>query len=164
MPDDRTEAKNIWREYYGNPDGLADRLISICLSKLGVVYQVFAILDTNSDYDVSCRFYKKLSGAILQKLLETNEGIAFCKVIYSYIEAGPGGFSLIRSCSASPGEMILFKNLIDTAKVKPNKTAQPRRLSDAEITAYKKKAKKRRKVQRRNYLGTAAKRNRFCGL
>jgi len=142
MPDDKVEAENIWKKYYGDPNGLAEHLINICLSKLGVVYHVFAILDTNSDYDVSCRFYNKINGATLQKLLETNESIAFCKVIYAYIEAGPGGFSFTRSCLTSPGEMMLFKALIKGAKVKPNETAQPRKLSDAAIAAYKKRAKR----------------------
>lgn len=147
MADDKTEAENIWRKYYGDPDGLAAHLIGICLSKLSVVYHVFAILDTNSDYDVSCRFWKKVDAATLQKLLETNEGIAFCKVIYAYIEAGPGGVSFMRSCSTTPGELIFFKSFIDSAKVKPNDTAQPRKLSDAEIAAYKEKAKKGEKFK-----------------
>ena len=52
MPDDRNEALAIWKEFYGNPEGLASRLIQICLSKLGVVYQVFAILDDINDFDL----------------------------------------------------------------------------------------------------------------
>ena len=144
MPDDKTEAETIWRQYYGNPEGLALRLTEICLTKLGVVYQVFAILDNYSDYDVGCWFWKKLNNATLQKLLETNEGIYFCKQLYNLLNGGWSGFPLQPSCYINPGELLLFKVLVDGAKEKPNQTAQPRRLTEAEIGFYKKKGGKQK--------------------
>ena len=142
MPDDRSEAEAIWRQYYGDPDGLAARLIQICLTRLGVVWKVFEILDDESDFGVGCRFYKKVDNATLQKLLETNEGIYFCKQLYSLLESRATFTFPINSCSTTYSERLLFKTLVDGAKVKPNDTSQPRKLSDAEIAAYKKKARK----------------------
>lgn len=104
MPDDNREAEGIWRQYYGNPDGLALRLTEICLSKIGVVYEVFAILDDYSSSDVSCRFWKKLNDATLQKLLETNEGIAFCKKLYAMLSGRWNGLPSLQSCYTTPGE------------------------------------------------------------
>ncbi|MGI8786893.1 MAG: hypothetical protein ACR2HG_03930 [Pyrinomonadaceae bacterium] len=137
MPDDKSEAEGIWKQYYGNPDGLSLRLAQICLTKLGVVYQVFALLDDYSDFDVGCWFWKKINGsAILYQLLETNEGIYFCKQLYAMLSAGWYGFPLSQACTTTPGELLLLKTLIDTAKVKPNDTGEPRKLSDAEMDWY----------------------------
>lgn len=52
MPDARSEALAIWKQYFGNPTGLAARLSQICLNKPGVVYQVFLILNAYSTLDV----------------------------------------------------------------------------------------------------------------
>ena len=140
MSDDRAEAELIWRKYYGNAEGLATHLIDICLTKLGVVYHVFAILDDNSDFDVACFFKKKISEGTLQLLLETNEGIGFCKFLYQLLDGLR--FKPFQPCSIDAGELFFFKTSVDNAKAKPNITAQPRKLTDAEIGAYKKKAKK----------------------
>lgn len=136
MADDKNEALAIWKYCYGDADGLALHLTQICLSKLGVVYAVFDLLNDYYDYDVGCRFQKKIDDATLQKLLETNEGIAFCKKLYAMLNAGSTDFLTTRGCSASSGELLLFKVRVDSAKVKPNDTAQPKKLSDAEMHYY----------------------------
>lgn len=139
MPNDRSEAEAIWKQYYGDPEGLARRLIQICLTNLGVVWQVFDILNNESDYDVGCRFFKKLDYATLQKLLETNEGIYFCRQLHAMLLSW-NGVSAFQACSTTLSDLFFFKSMIDGAKPKPNDTAQPRKLSDAEISEYKKKA------------------------
>ncbi len=136
MPDDKSEAEAIWRQYYGDADGLAARLIQICLTKLGVVWRVFDILDNESDFAVGCRFWKKVDGATLQKLLETNEGIYFCKQLYILLNSRSNVTFPIDSCSTTYSELLLFNTLINSAKVKPNDTNQPRKMSDAEISFY----------------------------
>ncbi len=144
MPDDKSEAETIWRQYYGKPDELATELTMICLTKLGVVYQVFALLNDYYDFDVGCRFFKKVNHtAVLQMLLETNEGISFCRKLYDMLNAGWSGYPLLQTCSATQGDLILFKIMIDGAKAKPNDTSRPRQLTEAETDYYKNLAKKK---------------------
>ncbi len=56
MPDDRSEAENLQRTFYGKPQELAAELSRICLTGTGVVFQVFLILDSYSTIDVALRF------------------------------------------------------------------------------------------------------------
>lgn len=139
MADDKTEAQTIWKQFQNNPDGLAGRLTEICLTRMGVVYQVFAILDNFGDYNIGCRFWKKLPLATLQKLLETNEGIYFCRQLYQLLSKWNAYPSFFLPCHTTPAELFVLKAWLTFAKEEPNQTAAPRKLSEAEIDTYKKK-------------------------
>ena len=85
MPNDREIAQNVQKKYYGNPQGLAQYLVSICLNQTGVVREVFYILDRFSTFDVGYRFLNLMTTATLLKLTNGKSGKAFCEVLLSWL-------------------------------------------------------------------------------
>lgn len=84
MPDNEREiARNLQKKYYGDPQGLAQYLVTICPNQIGVVREVFFLLDKFSTLDVGFRFLDSMPTATLLKLANTKNGKAFCEVLLS---------------------------------------------------------------------------------
>lgn len=114
MPEDaKTEAAKLQKQFYGNPQGLADYLIKISLSKSDVVYQLFLILDDFSKLDVGCRF---ISGCDFFQLVKKNRGYTLCVVLYRWLTEIRMPISQPISCAGNTGTLLLLKSAIDTAK------------------------------------------------
>ncbi len=81
MPGDKDTALALQKKFYGNPQGLAQYLAKICLNSVGVVREVFIILDRFSTFDVGCRFLNLLPDATLLGLAKTKNGKALCRML-----------------------------------------------------------------------------------
>lgn len=117
MPaNDREVARTLQQKYFGNPQGLARHLVSICLNQIGVVREVFLLLDNFSTLDVSFRFLNLLPTATLLSLAKTKNGKAFCQILLSWLL----NTSNDTSQAVSPGidlviELRRLKDAIDNA-------------------------------------------------
>lgn len=77
MPGDKDTATALQKKFYGNPQGLAQHLVNICLNSVNVVREVFLLLDNFSTLDVGCRFLNLLPTATLLKMVKSKIGKAF---------------------------------------------------------------------------------------
>ena len=117
MPTDKDTALTLQRKYFGNPQGLAQHLVTICLNQIGVVREVFIILDRFSTFDVGFRFLNLLPSATLLKLANTKNGKALCELLLRwFLNPEP----LNSSEAAAPGidwsiELRRLKNAIDNS-------------------------------------------------
>jgi len=119
MPeDDRTEAAKLQKQFYGDPQGLADHLIKISLTKNGIVYELFLILDNFSRLDVGCRFINK---ANYFQLVKTNRGYTLCVALYGWLTEPKNSFQSPTACVGNAGNLLLLKSAIDTAKPEKDK-------------------------------------------
>lgn len=112
MPDDKVEANQIWRKYYGNPEGLAEHLARICLIKTGVVYEVFVILDNFSTLDVGCRFINKCD---YFQLVKTRKGLFLCRQLYKWLTEIRSLPTQPMTCVNNATSLLMFKAAIDSA-------------------------------------------------
>lgn len=117
MPDnDRDIARTVQKKYYGDPQGLAQFLVTICLNQIGVVREVFFLLDNFSTLDVGFRFLNSMPLATLIGLANTKNGKAFCEILLSWLLT----ITNDSSQAVSPGvdtviELQRLKNAIDNS-------------------------------------------------
>lgn len=115
MPNDKDTALALQRKYFGNPQGLAQHLVTICLNQVGVVREVLLILDRFSTFDVGYRFLNLLPTATLLKLTNTKNGKAVCEMLLRWLlDSRP----LDSSEAAAPGidwgiELKRLKDAVD---------------------------------------------------
>lgn len=116
--DDQSEALALQQKYYGNPSGLAQHLIRICLNQTAVVYEVFLLLDNFSTLDVGCRF---VSGCDIYALVKTNNGLFLCRKLYKWLTTIRLPVLQPTACVGNATTMLLLKSAIDTAKPEQEK-------------------------------------------
>ena len=117
MPDVKSEALNLQQKFHGDPRGLAQNLVLICLTKTDVVYEVFALLNDYSRLDVGCRF---VNGCDFDQLVATRKGLFLCSKLYEWLTTRV----ILQPTACAGNTFILFrlKSAIDTAK--PEKGAE----------------------------------------
>lgn len=114
MPEDaKTEAAKLQKQFYGDPQGLANHLIRISLSKTDVVYEVFLLLDNLSTLDVGCRF---INGCNYFQLVKKNRGFILCSSLYKWLTEIKIPILQPISCAGNAGALLFLKSAIDTAK------------------------------------------------
>lgn len=117
MPNDKDIALTLQRKYFGNPQGLAQHLVTICLNQIGVVREVLIILDRFSTFDVGYRFLNLLPSATLLKLTNTKNGKVVCEMLLRWLlDSRP----LDSSEAAAPGidwgiELKRLKDAVDNS-------------------------------------------------
>lgn len=118
MPDnDKEIARTLQQRFYGNPHGLAQYLIRICLTQTGVVYELFVLLDNYSTLDVGCRFIK---GCDFYALAKTQKGLQLCRKLYEWLTT----IKIViapTTCAGNATILLLLKAAIDTAKLEAEK-------------------------------------------
>jgi hypothetical protein len=132
-PDDK--ARVIQRKYYGDPQGLAQHLVSICLSEIEVVNQVFFILDNFSTLDVGYRFVSLMPQATLLNLVKTKKGLGFCKTLLYwllYVDKGNTNQAVAPNVDLVP-QLMRLKQAIDNAPPPNEKEESPYYTIDAGI-------------------------------
>ena len=110
--DDKAEAFGLHLQFSGDPHGLAEHLISICLVKTEVVFEVFMLLDNFSTLDVGCRFVK---GCDVFQLVRTSRGLFLCGKLYEWltqlwVPVKPA------ACAGDAFSLLMFKSAIESAK------------------------------------------------
>lgn len=138
MSSERKEAELLQKKYYGKPEELAVHLSRICLTKPGVVYQVFLILDPYSTLDVGGRFVYRTSEAVLHKLAVTYDGYILCSALFSWfsnirLDALPPGFDNVRQ---QDEYKVRLQIVLTTQKERRNDSDRPRQLSQTEMDYY----------------------------
>lgn len=119
MPDnDKDVARNLQRKFYGDPQGLAQYMIRICLNQTGVVYEVFILLDNFSTLDVGCRF---VSGCDVYALVKTNKGLSLCRKLYEWLTTIVLPVPKPIVCAGNAMTILSLKSAIDNAKPEPEK-------------------------------------------
>jgi len=122
MPGDKDTALALQKKFYGDPQGLAQHLVKICLNSVGIVREVFIILDRFSTFDVGCRFLNLLPDATLLGLAKTKNGKALCQMLLLwFLNQTP----LNSSDPICPGidfviELKRLKDAIDNSSPKEN--------------------------------------------
>ena len=116
--DDKSEALALQQKYYGNPLGLAQHLIRICLNQPEVVYEVFMLLDNYSTLDVGCRF---VSGCDFYALVKTNSGLYLCRKLYEWLTTIGMPISQPTACTGNATTLLLLKSAINSAKPEQKK-------------------------------------------
>lgn len=138
MPDDKKEAELLQQKYYGKPQELAAELSRICLSKPGVVYQAFVILDTYSTIDVALRFYAKAGDAVLYKTAVTYDGYILCKRLLEWLNTiklkNPP--PLYFDVALRETFRINLLTIILNQTIRRNDLNEPRELSQTEMDYY----------------------------
>lgn len=121
--DAKSQALAVQQRFYGNPQGLAQYLIRICLNQIEVVYEVFMLLDDYSTLDVGCRF---VSGCDFYQLVKTNNGLFLCSKLYEWLTQ-IRTFLQPTECAGNAAALLLLKSAIDSAQPElekaKNKTA-----------------------------------------
>lgn len=133
MPDDKAEAQSIHQMYSGKPEELATELARICLYKPGVVYQLFLLLNNHSTLDVGCRFIRKCD---VYQLVRSRDGLLLCTKLHQWLSSGLDILFPPTECSGYSMTMVMLKNAVDTAKITPVASNQPRELSETEMNFY----------------------------
>lgn len=138
MPDDKTEAQTLQTKYYGKPKELAVALSRICLTKPGVGYQLFTLLDSYSKLDVGLLFLAHTSGAVLSKMAATSDGYVLCRLIYYLLTsirvAHPP--PLYNDQRQKDNLIIQLLTQINIQIVGRNDSTEPRQLSQTEMDYY----------------------------
>jgi hypothetical protein len=111
--DDKSKALALQQKYYGDSQGLAQHLISICLNQTEVVYEVFLLLDNFSTLDIGCRF---VNGCDVYMLVKTNNGLYLCKKLYEWLTTIKVPLMQPTACIGNATTMLLLKSVIDGAK------------------------------------------------
>lgn len=118
MPDnDKDVARNLRQKFYGDPHGLAQYLIRICLNQTGAVYELFVLLDNYSKLDVGCRFIK---GCDIYALVKTTKGLQLCRQLYQWLTTIKVLIAPT-TCANNALSAMALKAAIDTAKPEPEK-------------------------------------------
>lgn len=141
MPDNKSEATAIWKQYYGDPEGLANHLTFICICQPGVVYEVFNILNNESRLDVGCRFAKKINKASLYKLASTPDGLIVCRVLSIILNthwkmSAYTSALTPSSCQQTESVLMWVDYVIKNAATIGNEKIEPRQLSQCEMDWY----------------------------
>lgn len=142
---DKEEARGLIIKYGSLPNVLAKELIRISLVKLNVVFYVFELLGDFNRLDVGCQYLANIPIAGLKKLATTSEGLAFCKLLTYWL----GNSTVVvkpLSCSSLFADLTNLRGIINNAERSPNNTAQPKKISDAEIAKYRLEAKKKKQT------------------
>lgn len=149
MPDDKAEAIELQKKFFGKPQELATELVNICLVKPGVVYQLFALLDQYSTIDVGCHFLNNIPYFKLQMFAGTKEGMLACKSLDVSMN---NPFMFLFPASYWDTKTFFSKLQLKNAIANPisiqghgngsGSGSGPRQLSQTEIDYYKAKAKK----------------------
>lgn len=116
--DDKSEALALQQKYFGNPQGLAQHLVRICLNQTEVVYEVFLLLDNFSTLDVGCRF---ISGCDFYALVKTNSGLFLCRKLYEWLTTIRMPVLQPTACVGNAATLLLLKSAIDGAKPEQKK-------------------------------------------
>ncbi len=111
--DDKSKAQALHKKFAGDPHGLAQHLITICLFQTEVVYEVFLLLDNYSTLDVGCRF---VNGCDIHLLVETNNGLYLCKKLYEWLTTIKVSLIQPTACVGNATTLLILKAVIDTAK------------------------------------------------
>lgn len=64
---------------------MSQHLVDICLSQIGVVRELFYLLDNFSTLDVGCRFLNLIPSGTLLRLVSIKDGKAFCEILLSWM-------------------------------------------------------------------------------
>jgi hypothetical protein len=122
--DDKSKALALVQKFSGNPSGLAQHLINICLQETEVVYEVFLLLDNYSTLDVGCRF---VSGCDIYSLVNTNSGLYLCKKLYEWLTTIKMPLTQPLACFGNATNLLVMRSIIEGArsnnKEKLNQTA-----------------------------------------
>lgn len=118
MPDnDKDVARNLQRKFYGDPHGLAQYLIRICLTQTGAVYELFVLLDNYSTLDVGCRFVK---GCDVYALVKTTKGLFLCRQLHQWLTTIKVVIAPT-ACANNALALLTLKAAIDAAKPEKEK-------------------------------------------
>lgn len=82
--DDEVEARNIIRTFPGDPDGLAQYIAGIVLTRTSVVVEVFRLLNPFYKLNVGGMFMQKISFGQLQTIARTSSGVVLSRNLLRY--------------------------------------------------------------------------------